>query len=100
MTLSRHVDRMEAAGLVERRPDPERPPRPPALHHREEPRAAQRRCAPAPPRSTTQAQAGLSADARVALIAALELIIRNLSAAEAGAANEAADRRRSEKEVA
>ncbi|MFO1140793.1 MAG: MarR family transcriptional regulator [Amaricoccus sp.] len=98
MTLSRHVDRMEAAGLVERRQDPnDRRAR--QLFTTEKSREL---LAPMRARAAEvydQAQEGLSAEERAALVAALEHIIRNLSAAEAGA-NEGTDRDGSEKEVA
>jgi DNA-binding MarR family transcriptional regulator len=99
MTLSRHVDRMEAAGLVERRQDPND-------------RRARRlfttqksRDLLAPMRALAnevfdQALTGVSPDQFAAFVATLETIISNLSAADCGAANDDADRRRSEKEVA
>ncbi len=99
MTLSRHVDRMEAAGLVERRPDP---------HDR---RARQlfstetSRALLSPMRSRAaavyeQVQAGLSEETRAVLHAALETIIANLSATDCGAEPKTVDRRRSQKELA
>jgi DNA-binding MarR family transcriptional regulator len=98
MTLSRHVDRMEAAGLVERRQDPN------------DRRARQlfttqlSRDLLAPMRARAdevygQALTGVSPDARAGFVAVLEAIIRNLTAAESGAGYEDAGRR-SEKEVA
>lgn len=84
MTLSRHVDRMEAAGLVERRQDPaDRRAR--QLFTTEKSRAL---LAPMRTRAAEvydQAQAGLDAEQRAALVAALETIIRNLADAESGA---------------
>jgi DNA-binding MarR family transcriptional regulator len=98
MTLSRHVDRMEAAGLVERRQDPN------DRRARQLFTTAKSRDLLAPMRAVAaevydQAQAGLSPDERAALVAALETVIRNLSAAECRAARENTDRG-SEKEVA
>ncbi len=97
MTLSRHVDRMEASGLVERRQDPcDRRAR--QLFSTEKSRALL-----SPMRAKAeivyeQVQAGLSEAERVALHAALTVIITNLSAAEGDSAS--ADRRGSEEEVA
>ncbi len=99
MTLSRHVDRMEAAGLVERRQDPS------------DRRARQLFTTPrsrellAPMRAKAavvydQVQAGLSEEARSALLAALETIVANLSATVCDQATETVNRRRSEKELA
>lgn len=99
MTLSRHVDRMEAAGLVERRQDPnDRRAR--QLFSTEKSRALL-----SPMRAKAeivyeQVQAGLSEAERAALHAALTLIITNLSAAETAQDSASADRPRSEKEVA
>ena len=99
MTLSRHVDRMEAAGLVERRQDPgDRRAR--QLFTTEKSRAL---IEPMRARATAvyaQVQAGLSEAERAALVSALELIIRNLSATDPAAAPEGLDRGRSEKELA
>jgi DNA-binding MarR family transcriptional regulator len=95
MTLSRHVDRMEAAGLVERRQDPnDRRAR--RLFTTEKSRELL-----APMRAQAeevygQALTGVSPEARASFVAVLETIIRNLSAAECGAANEVAGRSRSE----
>lgn len=87
MTLSRHIDRMEAAGLVERRPDPnDRRAR--RLYTTEnaraliEPMRARAECVYA------QALAGLDGEARDALIASLETVISNLSAADDDAADD------------
>jgi MarR family transcriptional regulator, transcriptional regulator for hemolysin len=83
MTLSRHVDRMEAAGLVERRPDPsDRRAR--RLFTTEKSRAL---LMPMRERAVAvyeQVQAGLSEDERAALVVALSTIITNLSAADTG----------------
>lgn len=99
MTLSRHVDRMEAAGLVERRQDPhDRRAR--QLYTTEKSRAL---LAPMRARAEAvyeQVQAGLSPSERAALVAALGLIISNLSAAETSSASTTADPAGSEKEVA
>ena len=79
MTLSRHIDRMEAAGLVERRPDPnDRRAR--RLYTTEralellEPMRARAEVVYA------DALAGLSPDERAALFHALGTILCNLSA--------------------
>ena len=99
MTLSRHVDRMEIAGLVERRQDPnDRRAR--QLFTTEKSRELLSPMRAVADEVYDQAQAGLSPEQRAALVEALETIIRNLSVAECGAVNEDADRRRSEKEVA
>lgn len=98
MTLSRHVDRMEAAGLVERRQDPQ-DRRARQLYTTEKSRAL---LAPMRARAEAvyeQVQAGLAPAERAALVAALKLIISNLSAAESSSAA-TADRAGSEKEVA
>ena len=80
MTLSRHIDRMEAAGLVERRPDPnDRRAR--RLHTTEHARAL---LAPMRARAETvyaDALAGLPPEARDALMDSLQTIIANLCAA-------------------
>lgn len=80
MTLSRHIDRMEAAGLVERRPDPND-------------RRARRLFTTAhalaliePMRARAEvvyaeALAGLSPEERTALLRSLEAVISNLCAA-------------------
>ena len=98
MTLSRHIDRMEEAGLVERRPDPT------DRRARQLFTTGKGRELLSPMRARAaaiyeQVQAGLSAAERVALVAALETIIRNLSAAEDRAAPEGTDRPGSEKEL-
>ena len=100
MTLSRHVDRMEAAGLVERRQDPhDRRARQlftteksrELLHAdaRSAPRRSTSRCRPGSPRTSAQA-----------LHRGLETIIANLCATERGADTDNADRSGSEKEIA
>jgi len=92
MTLSRHLDRMESAGLVERRPDPnDRRAR--RLFLTDHARALLE-----PMRSRVAAiyeevQAGLSADQRAALVEALTTIVDNLTKAEAGE-DAGAERRR------
>ena len=97
MTMSRHVDRMEAAGLVERRPDPnDRRAR--QLFSTERSR---RFLQPMRDRAAAvydQVQAGLSAADRAALYAGLQTIIANLSAADRPEI--AAGRPRPQKEVA
>lgn len=90
MTLSRHIDRMEAAGLVERRPDPKdrRARRLYTTEHARaliEPMRARAECVYA------QALAGLDAQAREALVTSLETMIANLSA---DAADDADDHQR------
>jgi DNA-binding MarR family transcriptional regulator len=81
MTVSRHVDRMEAAGLVERCPDPnDRRAR--RLFTTEKSRAL---LPPMRERAAAvyeQALAGVSDEARATLYASLHTIIANLSAAE------------------
>ncbi len=80
MTLSRHVDRMEAAGLVERRPHPtDRRAR--QLFSTE---LSRELLAPMRSRAAAvldQVQEGLSADDRAALLGYLETVVNNLSAA-------------------
>lgn len=84
MTLSRHVDRMEAAGLVERRPDPgDRRAR--RLHTTRKSRAL---LDPMRERATAiydDVQAGLDAQERATLLRALATIVANLSQAEGDA---------------
>ncbi|MBP7243111.1 MarR family transcriptional regulator [Amaricoccus sp.] len=81
MTVSRHIDRMEAAGFVERRPDPsDRRAR--RLYTTEKSRAMM---LPMRERAAViyeQALAGLSEPERVALRIALETIASNLTGAE------------------
>ena len=81
MTVSRHVDRMEAAGLVERRPDPsDRRAR--RIYTTEKSREL---LLPMRERAAAiyeQALAGVSDEARAALYASVQTIIANLSAAE------------------
>ena len=84
MTLSRHIDRMETAGLVERRPDP-RDRRARQLFTTEKSLAL---LTPMRERAAAvyeQVQAGLSQDQRAALTAGLRTIIANLSAADTDA---------------
>jgi DNA-binding MarR family transcriptional regulator len=98
MTLSRHVDRMEAAGLVERRPDP---------HDRRARQlftTAKSRALLQPMRARAaavyeQVLAGMSDAEREALYAGLETVIANLSAAETGA-DPTDDRRPAERKSA
>ena len=69
MTLSRHIDRMEAAGLVERRPDPnDRRAR--RLHTTEQAARCSSRCASARAIVYEDALPGLSQEERDALLAA------------------------------
>jgi DNA-binding MarR family transcriptional regulator len=99
MTLSRHVDRMEAAGLVERRPDPsDRRAR--QLFTTEKSRALLQPMREKAEAIYEQVQAGMSAAERATLIAALETIIANLCASEGAADASNDDRGRSEKENA
>ncbi len=81
MTLCRHVDRMVAAGLVERRQDPnDRRAR--QLFTTEKSRTL---LAPMRKRAEAvfeQAQAGLSPEARATLLESLAVIVGNLSAAD------------------
>ncbi|HRW16417.1 MAG: MarR family transcriptional regulator [Rhodobacteraceae bacterium] len=90
MTLSRHIDRMEAAGLVERRPDPnDRRAR--RIHTTETARAL---FEPMRARAATvyeEALAGLAPAERDALVAHLQTIVSNLCTGAAEAAGE--DRR-------
>ena len=82
MTLSRHLDRMEAAGLVERRPCPnDRRARRVVVTDK-----ARALLDPMRERALVlyeEAQAGLSPEERAALIAGLNTVIANLSAADA-----------------
>ncbi|MBP7000038.1 MAG: MarR family transcriptional regulator [Amaricoccus sp.] len=81
MTVSRHVDRMEAAGLVERRSDP-RDRRARRLYTTEKSRAMM---APMRERAAAiydQALAGLTEAERAALRVALETMVSNLTGAE------------------
>lgn len=84
MTLSRHIDRMETAGLVQRLPDPaDRRAR--RLFTTE---LSRELLAPMRERAAgiyEQVQAGLSPDERRALLAALKTIISNLTAADPAA---------------
>jgi DNA-binding MarR family transcriptional regulator len=82
MTLSRHIDRMEAAGLVERRPDPnDRRAR--RLHTTEKARDLVEPMRAHAVAIYEEAQSGLAPEARDALVAGLVAIVANLSAAEA-----------------
>ena len=82
MTLSRHIDRMEAAGLVERRPCPnDRRAR--RIYVTDKARAL---IEPMRARAVAvyeEAQTGLSPEERAALIAGLNTVIANLSADDA-----------------
>lgn len=82
MTLSRHLDRMEAAGLVERRACPnDRRARRVVVTDK-----ARALVEPMRARALSvyeEAQAGLSPEERAALIAGLNTVIGNLSADEA-----------------
>lgn len=81
MTLSRHVDRMEAAGLVERRPCPlDRRAR--RIFLTDKARALLEPMRERAAAVYEDAQAGLSPEARAALRAGLEVVIANLGAAE------------------
>lgn len=89
MTLCRHIDRMTAAGLVERRQDPE-DRRARQVFTTEKGREL---LAPMRKRAETvfeQAQQGLSPQAREDLLESLQVVISNLSAAEAGKSEEEA----------
>jgi MarR family transcriptional regulator, transcriptional regulator for hemolysin len=81
MTVSRHVDRMEAAGLVERRPDPnDRRAR--QLYTTEKSRALLRPMRERADAVYEQVLAGLSEQERAGLFSGLATVIANLSAAE------------------
>jgi DNA-binding MarR family transcriptional regulator len=81
MTVSRHVDRMEAAGLVERRPDPnDRRAR--RIYTTEKSRELLQPMRERAAAIYEQALAGVSDEARAALYASIQTIIANLSAAE------------------
>lgn len=99
MTLSRHIDRMEAGGLVERRQDPnDRRAR--QIFSTEKSRALLMPMRERAEAVYDQVQAGLSEDQRAALTAALETIIANLSATECAAETEKLDRAGSERKIA
>ena len=91
MTLSRHVDRMVAAGLVERRPDPaDRRVR--RLHTTERSRAL---LGPMRERAALiyeEAQSGLEPATRAVLLDALAVVVANLAGGEDPAARDAAGR--------
>jgi MarR family transcriptional regulator for hemolysin len=98
MTLSRHVDRMEAAGLVERRPDPnDRRAR--RLFTTEKGRALLQPMRERAAAVYEQVLAGMSDAERQALHAGLATVVANLSAAEA-AADPRIDRRPAERKSA
>ncbi len=97
MTLSRHVDRMEAAGLVERRADP-KDRRARRLYTTEKSRTLLRPMRERAAAVYQQAQAGLSEQERAALQASLLIIIDNLSGEDCPVT--VAGRNRSEKELA
>jgi MarR family transcriptional regulator, transcriptional regulator for hemolysin len=81
MTLSRHIDRMEAAGLVERRPDPnDRRARQLYVTEHGLGLLDPMRCRAE--QIYAEAQQGLSEEQRAALIAMLQAVIANLSAAD------------------
>lgn len=81
MTLCRHIDRMEAAGLVERRQDPsDRRAR--QLFTTASSRAMLDPMRTRAARIHEQALAGLPKARREALIDALEIMVANLSAAQ------------------
>lgn len=82
MTLSRHVDRMEAAGLIERRPcaNDRRVRR---LHVTDKARALVEPMRARALAVYEEAQRGLSEAERAALIAGLNTVIANLSADDA-----------------
>jgi DNA-binding MarR family transcriptional regulator len=93
MTLSRHVDRMEAAGLIERRPDPnDRRAR--QLFTTEKSRELLQPMRARAAAVYDSVLAGMSEAERQALIDALNTIIANLAAGEPGAAAEETDRDR------
>lgn len=98
MTLSRHVDRMEAAGLVERRPDPG------DRRARQLFTTARSRALLEPMRARAaavyeQVLAGMGAAERQALHDGLATIIANLSAAETEP-DAATDRQPAQREIA
>jgi DNA-binding MarR family transcriptional regulator len=78
ITVCRHVDRMEAAGLVERKPDPE-DRRVRLLHVTEKGRALLPHMRAVAQKVLEEAQEGLPADARATVLDALEQIVGNLS---------------------
>lgn len=82
MTLSRHVDRMQAAGLVERRPSPHDR----RAHQLFTTEKSRELLTPMRARATAiyeQVQAGLCEEERAALARALGIVIANLSATDA-----------------
>jgi DNA-binding MarR family transcriptional regulator len=78
ITVCRHVDRMEAAGLVERRPDPD-DRRARLLHTTEKGRALIPEMRAVAQRVFGQAQEGLSEAHRAILMDSLETLVHNLS---------------------
>jgi DNA-binding MarR family transcriptional regulator len=78
ITVSRHVDRMEAAGLVERRPDPE-DRRVRLLQVTEKGRALLPHMRAVAQKVLEEAQEGLPPETRVIVMEALEQIGANLS---------------------
>lgn len=99
MTLSRHVDRMEAAGLVERRSDP-RDRRVRRLYTTEKSRRLLEPMRARAQELYEQVQEGLSEAERATLVSALSTIISNLCASDVAPDASTADRGRSEKELA
>lgn len=85
MTLCRHVDRMEAAGLVERRQDPD-DRRARQIFTTEKGRMLLHPMRERAALILEQVQSGLSPETRAALHRGLETIVGNLSRTEAGAA--------------
>lgn len=92
MTLCRHIDRMTAAGLVERRQDPDdrRARQVFTTEKGRELLAPMRKRAEA---VFEQAQEGLSPQMRQDLLTSLQVVIGNLSAAEAGKTGDEAQAR-------
>ncbi|MBP0615417.1 MarR family transcriptional regulator [Jiella sp. KSK16Y-1] len=93
MTLCRHIDRMEAAGLVVREQDPnDRRAR--KLYTTDKARALIEPLRVVAGEIFDEAQTGLSPEEREQLTEALKLIVRNLSEAESGSEATVARRRR------
>jgi DNA-binding MarR family transcriptional regulator len=78
ITVSRHVDRMEAAGLVERRPNPE-DRRVRLLQVTDKGRALLPHMRAVAQKVLEEAQDGLPAETRAVILDALEQIVANLS---------------------